>query len=148
VREFDQEGEIGPWQADCRPLSACGKRSRGQSPPHATGVPLTILPVGARRAVHAWRFNGKLGERRLAGPTSNQRCPRNGKWTDHPGPAFIHRPLGLCNSLCEPGKAMKVDPPARIPANSVTTVASGIRCRHVQMLAGRPARTHLLVFFS
>jgi hypothetical protein len=37
--------------------------------------------VGARVAVHAPQFNGKLGEAVEMQAASNQRCPRNGKRT-------------------------------------------------------------------
>ena len=100
-------------------------------------------------AVHAGQFNGKLGEV-VAQTASNQRCPRNGKWTERPlntehRSRFQLPPLGgWCPTAPPPGKALKVVPPARIPANKVV-VRLKVRRREAQAPSGKAVRALQLV---
>jgi hypothetical protein len=62
------------------------------------------------------QFNGKQEAKPVIGP-ANLRCPRNGKRMNLRGDSasIIQSHWARLNTA--PGKAMGVDPPARIPAN-------------------------------
>jgi len=87
------------------------------------------------------QFNGKQ-EAKAPRAGANLRCPRNGKRCE-----FLEIPLSSrkshwtrLNSV--PGKAMKVDPPARIPANTVAAPFPQRKARALTpiALAGKPVR--------
>jgi hypothetical protein len=124
-----------------QPVNAAGKLDYGGLIGHGTCIvgrmsaraSLECVPLVLAAQFLCSSSTGNWGKTVGLQPVSNQCCPRNGKWTDR---VFLstHAPLSstghwvVCMRVRAPGKAMKVDPPARIPANEVV----------VRLRAGKP----------
>jgi hypothetical protein len=85
------------------------------------------------------QFNGKQ-EGKPANGVPNLRCPRNGKRTNFSRNSTPITRSHWARLNSAPGKAMEVDPQARIPANTVAARPKERAAVTPNVLAGKPVR--------